>query len=190
MSSFNRHTVVSIALISLILVSVEASWGAEKLVPGIFKRTDEVVSWLKVKGKCEGSKGVSNCDAEIQLPAKDRDGKEISPGWVIKGFWYVIESTGYRNLSAKIVRSRRFSLSPTDSLASVIVESASLHDFGSDGIIYASSSRVSMTNYKDEHILSVRIPWTENVIPLEYAMEDYLLLGDAFGVGWKFVESH
>ena len=185
------RSVTSMVLIALFLVLVlaESSWPAEKLVPTIFKTTEEAVGWLKARGKCEGSGGVVSCEAEIHLPAKGRDGKGISPGWRVEGFWKVIEATGYRNLFAHIVRSRIFSLSPTDSLASVFVQNASVHDFGSDGIVYESRSKVWMTNHKGENILSLAIPWTQNTIPTDTAIEDFFLLREAFGVGWKFIKS-
>lgn len=179
--------IVWMLLVSPNLVLVGASWAAEKVVPRMFKNTDEAVGWLKAKGKCEGSGGVVSCEAEVELPKKGSDGKEISPGWHVWGYWKVIETSGVRFLYATIVRSRRFSLSPKDSFALVDVRSDSVHGFGRDGVKIASKNRVSMTNYKGEDMLDLMIPWTEHSLPLREAGEDYYLLGYAFGAGWNFI---
>jgi hypothetical protein len=175
-------------VVFLILIAGESPWAAEKIVPGLFKNTAEVIGWLKAKGACKRSGVIVTCDAEIQLSTKDREGKEISPGWRMDGSWQLVEVGAYQTaLSVRINRSRELTLSPKDPLALMAVQNASFIEFGSDGIMAESYQKLWMSNYKGENIFSLTIPWRKGAGPLETLGEDFFLLTNAFGVGWNFL---
>ena len=189
LAALGKRSLALVILVALVFGPAEVAWPAEKLVPGLFKNRNELIGWLKAKGKCDGTGGVVSCKADIQLSTKDREGKEVSPGWRMQGFWSLIESSSFQSLFARINRFRQFALSPKDPLASVSVENASFHEFGPDGIKLQSYQTVWMKNYNGENILSLTVPWPKGSGPLEIMSEDFFLLGNDFGVGWNFISS-
>ena len=77
------------------------SWAAETIIPKAetiaprsFNNIDQVIGWVKAKGKCEEShEVVRKCWVNVALPQKDDNGKELSPGWIAIGEIVINEFT-------------------------------------------------------------------------------------------------
>ena len=164
------------------------SWSAEKIVR-TFKNVDQVIGWVKAKGDCKGPP-LEICSVEVELPKKDQDGKEWSPGWILGGSLSTATVENARVLTIIITRVRKISLSENDKMAFVLVNKQIRYELSPlNGKITEAMMTIQIMNYKLEKFLDVAIPLSSPYLlgglSWEESVESGLLFHAGFGLRWS-----
>jgi len=184
----NKRPSVFLTVVFLLCAFLGTGWSAEKIDQS-FSNVDEVVGWIKGKGKCGQWLPIltTTCQVDVLLPLKDYTGKLYSPGWNVEGsLRYDKVKGGESYVIATFTRKRRVSLSEKDPNAVVAVEKQTSYEFNSKGELEETNLTLIMKNFRGQELLNMGFPVPRRALLKAPNTEDFALLSAGFRFDWDW----
>ena len=184
------HAFILTLLFFLCAALENQGWSAEKIEQR-FGNVNEVIGWIKGKGKCTQTSSVviALCSVQVVLPSKDSKGTTLSPGWTVEGsLRYLKFPDGASYVVADIVRTKRVLLSTKDPNAAVVVRKQATYDFNSRGELEETKIAVTMKNFRGEEMLNLAFPVPRRTLLKEENLDDFALLATGFQFDWDWTK--